>query len=50
MISGGVEIACNDDRIGLQSALQVVLAAGQTVIVVVDGYASNSGDFVLDIQ
>ncbi len=50
----GAEIACNDDAdllYGLyQSDLGVVLAAGQEVLVVVDGYdAAEEGTFDLDI-
>jgi hypothetical protein len=51
----GAELACNDD-IDLaggiyQSEVQVTLSAGQTVIVVVDGYSEYAGgDFVLNVQ
>jgi len=46
---GGPELGCNDDFNGLQSYLEVNLAAGQTVIVVVSGYFGNSGDYTLAI-
>jgi len=49
---GGTELACNDDAPsgGLQSEVTVTLTAGQTVIVVVDGYSSYSrGNHVLNV-
>jgi hypothetical protein len=47
---GGPELACNDDASGvLQSQVTVTLAAGQTIIIVVDGYRTNSGTFSLRI-
>jgi hypothetical protein len=45
------EIACNDN-IGMgnpQSQLTQTLAAGQTVLVVIDGFNGASGDYVLNI-
>lgn len=43
--------ACNDDFSGYQSWVQVTLTAGQTIIIVVDGYGSySSGAFTLNIQ
>ncbi len=46
----GSQIICNDDAPGsLQSSLAVVLAAGQTVNVVVDGYNMNTGNWMLNI-
>jgi hypothetical protein len=46
----GSELACNDDSDGtLQSQVVVNLVAGQTVFVVVDGFATNTGDWVLNI-
>ena len=45
---GAPEIACDDDGgDSLQSELTVPLDAGQTVVVVVDGYNTNSGAFSL---
>jgi hypothetical protein len=46
----GASLACNDDAagFGVQSQVQVNLAAGQTVFVVVDGYSDRSGDYVLN--
>lgn len=47
----GSELACDDDFGGaLQSQLSANLGAGQTVLVVVDGYNSNSGAFTLAIN
>lgn len=46
----GDELACNDDSGGLQSAVSVTLAAGQTIAIVVDGYDTDeSGAFDLSI-
>ncbi|HWB82379.1 MAG TPA: hypothetical protein VG755_45770, partial [Nannocystaceae bacterium] len=47
---GGSELACNDDFSGLQSETTANLAAGESVIVVVDGYNSNSGSYTLAIN
>lgn len=47
---GGVELACNDDTMVLQSQVMVPLAAGQTVIIVVDGYSGSVGPFILNIN
>lgn len=45
---GAPEIACDDDGgDSVQSELTVPLDAGQTVVVVVDGYSSDSGAFSL---
>lgn len=45
---GAPELACDDDGgDSLQSELTVPLDAGQTVVVVVDGYNTNSGAFSL---
>jgi hypothetical protein len=48
----GLELACDDDSgMGTSSSLTVDLAAGQSVIIVVDGYrASASGDYTLNIS
>ncbi len=43
--------ACNDDSSGgLQSQVSVLLRAGTSVLVVVDGYATSSGPYVLNIH
>jgi hypothetical protein len=47
---GGREVACNDDTGGLQSQVRGPIRAGQRVIVVVDGYATNQGNFRLTIR
>jgi len=48
---GGAELACNDDAGKLPtSRAQVRLAAGQQVIVVVDGYGGSQGEFVLNVD
>ncbi|MBI4951600.1 MAG: hypothetical protein HY908_06175 [Myxococcales bacterium] len=45
----GAELGCNDDTYGLQSEVVVTLAAGQRVVVFVDGFSSGSGDYVLNV-
>jgi len=46
----GNRIACNDDDCGLQSMLHSVpLTAGETYYIVVDGYSSSSGAYVIDV-
>jgi hypothetical protein len=48
---GGDEIACNDDTlVDVTSVLDVDLQVGEQVIVVVDGYMGDSGNFSLTIQ
>ncbi len=49
---GGMELACNDDIGGgnTDSTITVDLAAGQTVIIVVDGYDGATGPFILNIS
>ncbi|MCX8072269.1 MAG: hypothetical protein N3C12_07450 [Candidatus Binatia bacterium] len=47
------ELACNDDvQVGVDawSRVAVTLAAGQTVQVVVDGFSTQSGEFVLRVN
>jgi hypothetical protein len=41
----GVELGCNDDSVGFQLQVTLTLAAGQRVVVVVDGYNTDSGLF-----
>lgn len=43
------EVACNDDFIGLQSQLQLEIPAGQSVLIVIDGWNAN-GNYVLNID
>lgn len=47
----GTELACNDDAEGLelQSQLTVTLSAEQTIVIVVDGFGTASGDLTLHI-
>jgi len=46
---GGQELACDDDTSGTQSRVTGPMTAGQRVIVVVDGYSQQQGDFSLNI-
>lgn len=49
-VCGGAELACNDDTgFGLTSKVEVELAAGQTVLITVDGALWDSGFFFLNI-
>ena len=47
---GGRELACNDDTFGLQSQVRVSATAGQVLIIVVDGFSTAQGSFVLNIN
>ncbi|MFA7331368.1 MAG: T9SS type A sorting domain-containing protein [Candidatus Delongbacteria bacterium] len=47
-VSGGTEIAFNDDACGLASEITTILTAG-TYWVVVEGYSEGVGNFSLDI-
>lgn len=49
---GGAELACDDDGAGsLQSRVEVEATAGQSLVIVVDGFGSgDAGAFVLNIQ
>jgi hypothetical protein len=47
---GGAELACNDDAVGLQSRVNVTLAAGQAIIIYVDGFGSDRGPYDLNIS
>jgi hypothetical protein len=46
------ELECNDDGgVGLTSLITMDLTEGETILIVVDGYASSSsGTYVLDIN
>lgn len=46
----GTSLGCNDDTDGQQSRVTLSLAAGQTVLVVVDGSGTSSGDYVLQVD
>jgi hypothetical protein len=45
----GPEIGCNDDSVGLTSQVALMMVAGQSVILVIDGYQGATGDVVLNI-
>src|SRR5688572_26177908 len=45
----GAQLACNDDIGTTESAVIVDLEAGETILVVVDGFGGAEGDFVLHI-
>ena len=47
---GGTELACNDDTVGVRSEITVDLLAGETILVVVDGWSTSEGDVVLNTQ
>jgi len=48
---GGDELACNDDHLeDVEAYTWVTLAAGQTVVIVVDGRAGGAGEFVLRVE
>jgi len=48
---GGEELACNDDAMGLDSAVQVGLTNGQSVVIAVDGLGEgSSGAYTLNID
>ena len=42
--------ACDDDTGGVQSQVTIRVTLGQTVVIVVDGFSSNEGDYVLNIR
>jgi len=49
--SGLNEIGCNDDYCGLQSQLDnVPVTAGQTYYIIVDGYSSANGAYVISVD
>jgi hypothetical protein len=47
----GASLACDDDTPGMGTVSQIFvsLMAGQTVTVVVDGWASGAGSYVLNV-
>ncbi|HCH62286.1 MAG TPA: hypothetical protein DFR83_05740 [Deltaproteobacteria bacterium] len=47
--SCAAELQCNDDYNGYQSALSLNVAAGSTYQIVVDGFDSDEGNYVLSI-
>jgi hypothetical protein len=46
---GGAALDCNDDFFDLQSRLQRMMTAGETVAIVIDGYADSFGAYTLNI-
>jgi hypothetical protein len=46
----GVAEACNDDYSGLTSGAEVELAEGEMATILISGYGSGEGDYVLDIN
>lgn len=46
----GPQLACNDDTFMTQSQIMLDLVAGQSVLLVMDGWNMSSGDYVLNIQ
>lgn len=46
----GPELVCNDDTMMLLSEVTVELAAGQSVLVVIDGYNTSAGNYVLNVN
>jgi hypothetical protein len=49
-VCDGDVLECNDDGIGDQSLVSLDLVAGQTVTVVVDGFAVQGDDFVVTVS
>jgi hypothetical protein len=47
---GGVELGCNDDTVMLTSEVTLDLAAGQMVVLVVEGYGGEEGAITLSIS
>ena len=46
----GPELACDDDSAGAQDSLiRRTMTAGQSVLIVIDGFGASTGAFVLDI-
>lgn len=45
----GDEIECNDDCFELQSGVVVSVAAGQQIIIVIEGFSGETGNFELSI-
>lgn len=46
----GPELECNDDTVMLTSEVTLDMVAGQSVLIVVDGYGNSSGSFDLNIH
>lgn len=43
------QIRCNDDWVGLRSQLVHTLAEGESIVLSVDGFSNEDGDFVLNV-
>lgn len=49
--SSFVNIACNDDFCGLQSEIDNInVAAGETIYIVIDGFSTNCGSYVINVS
>ncbi len=46
----GTELACNDDACGVQSEVEIPVTAGNSYLVEVGGYSSNTGTGILNIS
>ena len=46
----GPDLACNDDWIGLQSQVDLGASSAGLYTIIVDGFSSNSGSYVLNIN
>jgi hypothetical protein len=46
----GAELACNDDRIALESSFELELEAGESIVLVVDGFEGQAGRAVLRVE
>lgn len=46
----GPELECNDDTVMTQSQVTVDLAAGQSVLIVMDGWNNAAGNYVLNVN
>ena len=46
----GSELACNDDTVMTQSQITLDLVAGQSVLLVIDGWNNSSGNYELNVQ
>ena len=46
----GATLACNDDTVMTQSQISLDLVAGQSVMLVVDGWNNSTGNYVLNVN
>jgi stigma-specific protein Stig1 len=49
LLSGCMEIACNDDSMDVTSHLELALMAGQQIVIAVDGFGGDGGLYVLSV-